>query len=167
MVSESDCLDLITEVEQHRAGRLQQALQIRAMGLGIDLSSPPEESELWGSDGDLTKWLNKRFPQAPDWLLLRSLPVRSAHQGVSPYHVPGLNRRARKALKKSKHIVLHLYSGKTKPVEFGLGSDVVVLNLDVLVGLNILDERVYAAAAALCATGKVDAVVRGPPCCTK
>ena len=166
VVSESDCLDLITEVEQHRAGRLQQALQIRALGLGIDLCPPPEEGELWGSDGDLTKRLNKQFPQAPDWLLLRSLPVRSAHQGVSPYHMPGLNRRARKALKKSEHIVLHLYSGKTKPVEFGLGSDVAVLNLDVLLGLDILDERVYAAAAALCATGKVDAVVGGPPCCT-
>ncbi|CAE7272645.1 TY5A, partial [Symbiodinium pilosum] len=43
--------------------------------------------------------------------------------------------------------------------------DVAVVNLDVLYGGNVLDERVYAAAAALCGTGKVDAVIGGPPCC--
>ena len=60
----------------------------------------------------------------------------------------------------------HVFSGRTHPNEFSLGSEVVVVNLDVLVGSNVLDERVYAAAAVLCSTRKVDAVVGGPPCCT-
>ena len=59
----------------------------------------------------------------------------------------------------------HVFSGRTRPNEFSLGSEVVVVNLDVLVGSNVLDERVYAAAAALCSTRKVDAVVGGRPCC--
>ena len=89
--------------------------------------------------------------------------MRQGYEGPTPYHIPGLNRRARKALMKAKRIVLHVFSGRTKPVEFGLSSDVAVLNLDALYGANVLDDRVYAAAAALCGTGKVDAVVGGPP----
>ena len=167
VVSERECLDLISELEQYRAGRLQQALQIRALGLGLELDSDsPADGSPWGTDRDLMVWLKKRFPETPDWLLLRSLPMRQGYEGPTPYHIPGLNRRARKALMKAKRIVLHVFSGRTKPVEFGLGSDVAVLNLDALCGANVLDDRVYAAAAALCGTGKVDAVVGGPPCGT-
>ena len=61
---------------------------------------------------------------------------------------------------------MRVFSGRTKPVEFALGSDVAVVNLDVLSGANMLDERVYASAVALCGTGKADAVIGGPPCCT-
>ena len=166
VVSEEHCLELISEIEQYRAARLDQALQIRALGLGVELGSSTDNGSLWGSDRDLAVWLKDRFPEAPDWLLLRSLPVRCGVGTRGPYDLPGLNRRARKALKRAKHIVLHVFSGKTKPLEFSLGSDVVVVNLDVLLGSNVLDERVYAAAAALCGTGKVDAVLGGPPCCT-
>ena len=158
-------LELITEIEQYTADRLHQALQIRAMGLGLEVSNAAE-GNLGGSDLELARWLKERFPEAPDWLLLRSLPIRRGYTGPSPYHIPGLNRRARKALVRAKHIVLHVFSGRTKPVEFALGSDVAVVNLDVLCGANMLDERVYASAAALCGTGKVDAVIGGPPCCT-
>ena len=166
VVSEEHCLELIAEIEQYRANRLNQALQIRALGLGVELGSSTEDGSMWGSDRDLAIWLKDRFPEAPDWLLLRSLPVKCSVGSKGPYDFPGLNRRGRKALRKAKHVVLHVFSGKTKPLEFSLGSDVVVVNLDVLLGSNILDERVYAAAAALCGTGKVDAVLGGPPCST-
>ena len=164
VVSERDWLNLISEIERHRASRLRQALHIRALGLGISPNVEPEDDSPWGSDHQLANWLKEQFPKAPDWLLLRSMPVKGAHQPQDPFYLPGLNRRARKALKRAKHIVLHVFSGRTKAVEFTLGSEVA--DLDVLFGTNMLDERVYAAAAALCGTGKVDAVVGGPPCCT-
>ena len=167
MVSEQDCLDLISEIERHRASRLRQALHLRAVSLGLESCVDGVQNGPWGSDQELIEWLKKRFPEAPDWLLLRSLPVRDSCEGLSPYHLPGLNRRARKALKKAKHIVLHVFSGRTKSVEFAMGSDVAVVNLGVLCGSNLLDERVYSAAAALCGTGKVDAVLGGPPCCLR
>ena len=166
LISKQDCLQLIAEVEQHRACRLRQAFDLRAISLGLSPGGDQEDESPWGSDCQLATWLRNQFPQAPDWLLLRSMPVRDVLHQQSLYHVPGLNRRGRKAIRRAKHIVLHVYSGRTKPVEFSLGSDVAVVNLDVLFGTNVLDERVYAAAAALCSTGKVDAVVGGPPCCT-
>ena len=141
-------------------------MHIRALTLGVDSGLGQDEDSPWGSELELTKWLKARFSEAPDWLLLKSLPVKGGVEPVSPYHLPGLNRRARKSLKRAKHIVLHVFSGRTKPIEFALGRDVAVVNLDVLYGGNVLDERVYAAAAALCGTGKVDAVIGGPPCCT-
>ena len=168
VVSERDCLELISEVEQHRAARLRQALHIRALGLGVDLTLGSDQGHDSSSEveQELARWVKARFPEAPDWLLLKSLPVQGGGAAQSPYHLPGLNRKARKALKRAKHIVLHVFSGRTKPVEFGLGKDIAVVNLDALYGGDILDERVYAATAALCGTGKVDAVIGGPPCCT-
>ena len=51
VVSERECLDLISELEQYRAGRLQQALQIRALGLGLELDSDsPADGSPWGTD---------------------------------------------------------------------------------------------------------------------
>ena len=166
VVSERDCLELITEIEQHRANRLRQALHIRALSLGIPPECESGEGEQPRLDRELALWLKTRFPEAPDWLLLKSLPALGIHEGLGPCHIPGLNRRARKSLKRAKHIVLHVFSGRTRAVELTLGSDVAVVNLDVLYGSNVLDERVYAAAISLCSTGKVDAVVGGPPCAT-
>ena len=166
VVSEDDCLSLIEELEQYRACRLRQALHIRAMSLGLTPDEESQHSNPWGSDGELLSWLKQQFPEAPDWLLLRSMPVKGNHGDQGPYSLPGLNRRARRALKRAKHIVIHAFSGRTKPVEFALDSDTVVVNVDTLCGRNLLDERVFATTATLCSTGKVDAVVGGPPCGT-
>ena len=51
-------------------------------------------------------------------------------------------------------------------MEFRLGQDTVLLNVDALCQRDMLDERVYAAVVMLCTTGKVDAVIGGPACGT-
>ena len=112
------------------------------------------------------KWLRGSFPGIPDWLVVRSLPVPGFAPVTSPYHIPGLNRRSRKALKKAEHVVVHMFSGRTKPLEFRLGGDTVVVNVDALCQRDLLDERVFASLIALCMAGKVDAVIGGPPCGT-
>ena len=97
---------------------------------------------------------------------MRSLPVPNFAPVTSPYHIPGLNRRSRKALKKARHVVVYQFSRRTKLLEFQLGKDAVVVNVDALCQRDLLDERVFAALIALCMTGKVDAVIGGPPCGT-
>ena len=54
VVSGTDCLRLIREIEQFRAGRLQQALQVRAPSLEVNPKLDSVESSLWGSDKELT-----------------------------------------------------------------------------------------------------------------
>ena len=54
VVSGKDCLSLIREIEQFRAGRLQQALQVRALSLEVNPKLGSVESSLWGSDKELT-----------------------------------------------------------------------------------------------------------------
>ena len=164
----TDCLSLISELDQLRLGRLQQALGLRAMALGVNLESQGETgtSAPERLSGDIMMWLKTRFPDLPDWLVMRSLPVPGFAPTESPYHVPGLNRRGRKALRKARHVVVHLFSGRTKPLELRLGQDTVFLNIDALRQRDMLDERVYAAVVMLCTTGKVDAVIGGLPCGT-
>ena len=165
-VSEADCLSLIRELEQLKVGRLQQALQLCALSTGVTLeeSGPSTVSERLSMD--LMKWMKERLSQCPDWLIVRSLPVPNLVYSDTPYHIPGLNRRARKSLQRAKHIVLHLFSGRTRPLEFQLGKGTVLVNVDALCNRDILDEQVYAALIALCTTGRVDAVIGGPPCGT-
>ena len=163
-VSESDCLELIRELEQLKAGRLQQALRLRALSLGVNLGESDLATATERLSTDLITWIRGRFSQCPDWLVVRSLPVTNLIHYAAPYHVPGLNRRARKALQKAEHIVLHLFSGRARPLEFQLGKNTVIVNVDALSHRDMLDERVYASLIALCMTGKVDAVIGGPPC---
>ena len=165
-VSEDDCLSLIRELEQLRAGRLQQALHLRALSLGVSLGVEGTVDPLEEVCHDTMRWVRETFADIPDWLVVRSLPVPSMSPIASPYHIPGLNRRARKALQKAKHLVVHLFSGKTRPLEFQLGKETVVVNVDAVCGRDVLDERVFSALIALCITGKVDAVIGGPPCGT-
>ena len=165
-VSEAECLGLITELEQLKVGRLQQALQLRALGMGVSLEENDQNTFTERLSTNLITWMKEHLSQCPDWLVVRSLPAPSLIDHANPYHIPGLNRRARKSLKKAKHIVLHLFSGRTRPLEFQLGKDTVLVNVDALFHRDMLDERVYASLIALCMTGKVDAVVGGPPCGT-
>ena len=165
-VSEADCLSLIQELEQLRAGRLHQALQLRALSLGVSLGDRESLSQSEQVCEDLMKWLREMFPGLPDWLVVRSIPVPNLIHHGTPYHIPGLNRRSRKALQRARHVVIHLFSGRTKPLEFQLGKETVVVNVDALCKRDMLDERVFGALIALCVTGKVDAVIGGPPCRT-
>ena len=75
-----------------------------------------------------------------------------------------LNRRGRKALARSRHIVLHLFSGKTSvETVSSFGHRTTVLNVDVLKGRDLLDESTFSWLATLCASGRVAAVVASPP----
>ena len=98
-------------------------------------------------------------------MALASKLAYKGSEGSGPYHIPGLNWRAKEGVDESQTHCTYVFSGRTRAVEFALGSEVAALNLDVLFGTNVLDERVCAAAASLSGTGKVDAVIGGPPRC--
>ena len=147
-----------------RAGRLQQALHLRALSLGENLGVEGIVSPLEENCRETMRWIREIFPDIPDWLVACSLPVPSMIPIASPYHFPGLNRRAHKALQKAKYIVIYLFSGRTRPLEFQFGKETVMKNLDAICGYDILDERIFSVLIALCITGKVDAVIGGPPC---
>ena len=64
-------------------------------------------------------------------------------------------------------VVIHLFSGKTKTQEFGQWpSSVYVLSVDLEQGLDLLSDALYQYLLELSSSGKVIAIVGGPPCTT-
>ena len=119
---------------------------------------------LGDQSGDLLTWMNVYCFDWPETLKMRAIPERGEQSTEGLHRFLRLNRRHRKALERAKTIVLNLFSGGTKTVQFGdVGSGVVILNIDAVTGRDLLNDSAYAWLATLCASGKVCAVLSKPP----
>ena len=77
------------------------------------------------------------------------------------------NRRVRRRVQKAQGVVLHLFSGQTSARELGhLPNGVYVLSVDVNKGADLLGRALFRYLCQLCNSGKVWAVIGGPPCGT-
>ena len=152
--------ELITEIEDRRARMMQRALRLRALGIsGCHLE--PENS---GYVEEMLEWLRKLSPDCPEGLLARVPPIWKDDLGGED--VP-FNRRVRRAVQRADKVVIHLFSGKTKAQDFGhLPSSVYVLSIDIDQGADVLTDGVFQYLLELCISGKVLAIVGGPPCAT-
>ena len=78
------------------------------------------------------------------------------------------NRRRRKQILQSDRIVLHLFSGKGEKPQFRRleGNGRIVLPIDLENGQDVCHPALWKVLVKICAKGKVDAVIGGPPCRT-
>eukprot|EP00435_Cladocopium_sp_Y103_P069220 s75_g32.t3 len=107
--------------------------------------------------------LKAMFPQVPVRILERIPGEKEWDPDQVPY-----NRRRRRQIEQAKMIVINMCSGpneeRWREVEKRPG--VVVLNLDVLLGVNVMDPHVGGWLESVIATGKVVFWTSGPPCRT-
>ena len=80
------------------------------------------------------------------------------------------NRSRRKALVKSKSIIIHLFAGRREKeslqrLEKG-GKGHFVMSIDLLTGMDVRNEALWALLLKLAASGRVSAIIGGPPCRT-
>ena len=164
VVEESLCLDLIEELENHQSDRLQQALAIRALNLGVPGDALEIASSVWGDERELIDWLRDRFGDWPEHLMRRALPVRCDRIPEGSHSFLSLNRRHRRGIEKARSVILHLFPGRDTEFKLdGLGSRTVVIRIDEQFRRDLLDEKSFAWLAALCSSGKVSAVLACPP----
>ena len=150
--------ELISEIEDRRARMMQRALRLIALGIaGCDDGAEGSEKV-----EAMLMWLRKLSPDCPERVLARVPPVwRSDLDGNG---VP-FNRRVRRAVQRADKVVIHVFSGKTKPQHFGhLPSSVYVLSVDLDQGADVLSDGLYQYLLELCSSGKVIAIIGGPPC---
>ena len=158
MVSEALCLELIGELEDKRRQVHMRQVFLRALQSGCSSGSGG-----WTQEGERLAWLKGLSSEAPHGLLARVPPLQVAYSG---YTLP-FNRKIRRAVERAKKLVIHLYSGQTKSKEFGnLGEDTYVLSVDLCQGANLLDDALMSYLLDLAVSGKVFAIVGGPPCPT-
>ena len=164
VVDERLCLELIKDLERRQSLRLSQALSLKALGIGVQGLEFEDVRCPWGSEKKLIEWIQDFYKDWPEPLKMRAIPSREEQQDEHAHTFLKLNRRHRKALQRAETIVLHLFSGDSKVLNFAdQGSNVVTLNIDVLLGRDLMDESAYSWLAALCSSGKVGAVLASPP----
>ena len=118
----------------------------------------------------MTVKMKKEFPGLPDHIMMKLIPylemVKAEDFGA---RLPW-NRHKRRRLLKAKRIILHIFSGPDSSYwEKQCGSaDTEVLCVDTEGShpANLHDKNVYGFLVALCASGRVKAIIGGPPCRT-
>ena len=125
-----------------------------------------------GDRGDLApsvwRWLQgikRLWPEVPDDLLARVVPTGKWSGEILPW-----NRRLRKRFETSESLVIHLFSGPDqawwkKRLDSSRRS-VLCLDKEAGADQDLLNDSVISYLAELCESGKVDAVLGGPPCRT-
>ena len=152
--------ELIAEIEDKRALVLHRALRLTAMKCGTVAPIPDSHDPV----ENMLQWLRKLNPDCPEGILARVPPTWKFD--LCRDDVP-LNRRVRRAVSRADKVIIHLFSGKTKAHDFGsMPSSVYILSIDLEHGADILGDGMYQYLLDLCASGKVIAVVGGPPCAT-
>ena len=118
----------------------------------------------------MTVKMKQEFPGLPDHIMMKLIPylemVKAEDFGA---RLPW-NRHKRRRLLKAKKIILHIFSGPDSSYwEKQCGSadtEVLCVDTEGSQPANLHDKNVYGFLAALCASGRVKAIIGGPPCRT-
>ena len=106
----------------------------------------------------LTSW----FPNTP-YRILADVP---GERQWDPEQVP-VNRRKRRQIDQAKHLIIDMFSGNHERRWKSLESaDTVVIEVDLLKGINVMDPHVSGWIESLIETGKVTTWLSAPPCRT-
>ena len=156
-VSEQMGLQLIREIEKQVM--MQKA---RLAVLNGEKAPPGVEAQV---DAETKRWLEflkKPFPEVPAEILGRV--VLSGRYSVE--HLPW-NRHTRRRIRKAHEVIIHLFSGPDEKTWKSLENQhrrVLCVDLELGKGHNILSDHVASYLFELCQTGKVKAILAGPPC---
>ena len=167
MVNKELGRQMIDRLERRQVHLAQKALLIKTLFAQPSMvpMAPPLSTEM-----ALTLKLKHLLQDAPDELLMKVIPDLSDLQQVADGSLLPWNRRKRRRLAQAKQIVLHLFSGPdARYWEKALqqnGVEVLCVDLQAAVAADMHDDNVYRFLLALAATGRVKAIVGGPPCRT-
>ena len=145
VVSEGHALGLIQDIENMES----------AKKIPLGVHGPPSD--------EVYQWWTHHFPLVPQriWKYMKG-----QGEEMEGLHVPW-NRAQRRRHSAAKAIVIHLYAGEaSKEWHEHWPSNMEMITLDVRDGQNIHDAATWAYLWRLCGSGKVIAIIGGPPCRT-
>ena len=168
MVHRSLGQEMIDRLEKRQSNLLKKAILVKTLienPQGNEFQAMCDSPEL-----ALTVKLKSLFPELPDEILMRVVPDMSQlHAGFDGHRLPW-NRRKRRRLERAKKLVIHVFSGPdSKYWEKVLNQDdmeVVCIDLQAEIPADLHDDQTYMYLLAMAASGRVKAIVGGPPCRT-
>eukprot|EP00438_Fugacium_kawagutii_P003402 Skav225506 [mRNA] locus=scaffold1721:251833:255717:- [translate_table: standard] len=155
--------EILQKMEDRQIQVTQKLKMVRHL-----LKDPSHRPEKLTAEIAVTVLMNHLFPDVPEELMAALIPsLESIEDGSVGAKAPW-NRRCRRRLEGAKHIVFHLFSGKDAKYWHReiRGNGVEILCLDILDnhGANLLDKDTFAYVVSLVMTGRVRAIIGGPPC---
>eukprot|EP00438_Fugacium_kawagutii_P033247 Skav228431 [mRNA] locus=scaffold1325:416500:425994:- [translate_table: standard] len=156
---------IVHKLEARQLHLRQKQLIIQKM-----IQHPELRPEKWTAEVALTMKLRHLWPQLPESLAMAVIPDLETYDDGSLGQKVPWNRRTRRRLESAKNLILHLYAGKDgKFWATHLGdSNTEVLCVDILDNhkANVLDGATFTYLVRLVMTGRVRAIIGGPPCRT-
>ena len=118
----------------------------------------------------MTLKMRQEFPELPDHIMMKLIPHLDVVQTEGFGAKLPWNRHKRRKLDKAKNIILHLFSGADKKYWDKQCStattEVLCIDTSGLTPANSHDRNVFGYLLSLCASGRVKAILAGPPCRT-
>eukprot|EP00438_Fugacium_kawagutii_P021543 Skav211544 [mRNA] locus=scaffold5431:11157:19385:- [translate_table: standard] len=156
---------IIMKLEQKQI-RMKMKLKMLQTLMQTQGSKPPD----WNMEMALTVKLKHLFPKFPEHLMMELVPDLARLDDVTLGQKVPWNRRIRRRLESAQNLVIHLYAGKdakfwTQHLRSG---STEVLCIDILDGFkaDMLDDATFTYVIKLVMTGRVRAIIGGPPCRT-
>ena len=157
-VDRQEGLNLIREIENAQI-RNAQAIRTLREGAGSDVGLREALKALPMDPSLAMHWLARKFPSLPVEILAR-IPVAASYDSSRVFW----NRRQRRSWLRSKALALHLFSGPSRRFWDIPRADAHCICVDL--EENLMDDNTYAFLQSLALTGKLAAVLGGPPCRT-
>ena len=106
--------------------------------------------------------LARIFPEVPLRILER-VPGKVNYDN----DIMGINRRTRRQVERAETVVLNLFSGPNTKIWTSHGQKgLLILNVEVLKGTDLLESNFYGYLEAQARFGRFSAIYAGPPCKT-
>ena len=165
MIPQQDGLELLRLMEEHQLRMLKRMLMVKAL-----MADPSALSERMDVELALTLKLQQLFPALPLEVSGRVIPDADTLTAEDIGSRVPWNRSKRRRLAKADKIVVHVFAGDDhKFWEKRLSShDTEVLCVDLLgsTKANLLDNGVFSFLLRIAASGRMKALLGGPPCRT-
>eukprot|EP00438_Fugacium_kawagutii_P032909 Skav221774 [mRNA] locus=scaffold2426:73054:81328:- [translate_table: standard] len=156
---------IIMKLEQKQIRRKMKLKMLQSL-MQTTGPRPPE----WNMEMALTVKLKHLFPKFPEHLMMELVPDLARWDDATLGQKVPWNRRIRRRLESAQNLVIHLYAGKDAKfwTQHLRSSSTEVLCIDILDGFkaDMLDDATFTYVIKLVMTGRVRAIIGGPPCRT-
>ena len=166
MIPRNEGLKLLEWLEGYQLHQQHKMAVIKKL-----LNNPDElDKEQVSLEVAFTAKLRQHFPNLPDDVMERVVPWLGMLESESMGSKLPWNRHKRRRLAKAKHIIIHCFSGPNQAYwdrQCGTSTtEVLCVDTSCTTPANLHDAAVFGYLLTLCASGRVRAILGGPPCRT-
>ena len=166
MISLADGQRILEWLEWYQVHQQRKLAMVRSL-LADDTQVDRQRLDL---ELALTYKLRQLFPHLPDEVMMRIAPHLEMVKTENFESNLPWNRHKRRRLRQAKHVILHLFSGPDHNYWdqrcANANTEVLCIDTTCSTPANLHDRNVFGYLLILCASGRVRAILGGPPCRT-